>query len=283
MIKKALIIDGFNKQGYDRDGYNEEGVDKEGFDREGFNSQGYDREGYNKEGFNRRGYNREGFDNKGFDESHIHKDTHTEYDENGYDYEGYDEAGYNREGVNRRGHTRDEQSKIETKQKQRANILLGKATKLATGEMSMEDYIKNSTTSLDDLIVFARRMKMDAEIIKGLNRKAAEYRKLLRPFNLKNYLERTILIIDDEQIRPTEDDVKRAMKYLRENNRLICASTVEETVRSLLRGEIDITVSDKETSPLAQREARLQTLEQEADKIGEIEALIEKQQGTKEK
>ena len=41
-------------------------------------------------------------------------------------------------------------------------------------------------------------------------------------------------------VSPTDADVDRCIRHLKEHGRLICSKTVKETVRGYLRGEIDI-------------------------------------------
>ena len=210
--------------------------DPEGYDYRGYNEDGYDREGYNRLGYNREGINRTGFDRKG-----IHKDTGTEYDLEGYNKDGYDKEGYNRESIDRTGKTREERNEIQKKQRRMWLGLKSKAEKLAKGQMSIEEYIMKSKTSIEDLIVFAKKEHLPFDIIRGLYRFVRPYKTYTKPFNKKEYLSSTIIIINDKEVKPTEQDVDMCIDYLKENGFLICAKTVSDTVRKHLRGEIDIT------------------------------------------
>ena len=49
------IIDGIDKQGFDREGYNSKGFDRSGRDREGYDEGGFDRNGKDRGGFDRDG------------------------------------------------------------------------------------------------------------------------------------------------------------------------------------------------------------------------------------
>lgn len=49
------IIDGIDKQGFDREGYNSKGFDRYGRDREGYDEGGFDRNGKDRGGFDRDG------------------------------------------------------------------------------------------------------------------------------------------------------------------------------------------------------------------------------------
>lgn len=147
---------------------------------------------------------------------------------------------------------------------------MDKAKKLADGRLSVEDYIETSKMSLDELIKFAKKQKMGADVIRGLNKRKKEYEMYAKPFKKMEYLRSTIILINGEEVRPTAGDVEQVISYLNANQRLICAKNVADTVRGYLRGEIDIKVS------LAQKEAELSRLENEAKKIDEIEELIDK-------
>lgn len=190
------------------------------FDDVGIDRDGYDRDGYNRDGYNRDGYNREG---------------------------------YNADGVNRNGLTKEEQAEADVKEQeakanqQRKNYLglIDKAKKLGKGELSLEDYVKTSKTSIDDLIDFAKKEKMSADVIKGLYKYKKTYALYKKSFSKKQYLESTTLLIDGQEVKPTEENVDKCIAYLKANDALICDKTVRDTVRKFLKGEIDITIKSE--------------------------------------
>ena len=271
--------DGYDERGYDRDGYDERGYDKEGYDRNGYSylgfnkkrihkngtrydddgydfrgldKDGYDRDGYNRYGYNNRGFNKKGvhrngtiYDEKGFRRGGKHKNG-TRYDDDGYDFRGLDKDGFNRDGVNKNGLNRHQIR--EEKNQRRANYLglINKAEKLGKGEMSLEDYVKSSKTSIEELIEFAKKEKMSADVIRGLHKYKKLYAVYKKPFSKKQYLEGTILLINGQEVRPTETDVDKCIEFLKANDSLICDKTVKDTVRKYLRGEIDVTIKDEE-------------------------------------
>lgn len=254
---------GFNKEGYDKEGYNKSGFNEKGFHRngtryddKGFDREGYDKEGYNKLGFNEKGfhrngteyddkgYNKDGFDKNGYNYYGIDKDG---YNEKGYDYNGFDREGFHfLTGLNKNGLTREQ---VEEGAKQRRSNYLGlmsKAEKLSKGEMSLEEYIMKSKTSIDDLITFAKKKGMSADVIRGLYRFKKTYNAYKKPFSKKEYLSSTILLIDGEEVRPTEQDVDMCVEYLKVNGSLICDKTVRKTISQYKRGEVDITIKEED-------------------------------------
>lgn len=114
---------------------------------------------------------------------------------------------------------------------------MDKAKKLADGRLSVEDYIETSKMSLDELIKFAKKQKMGADVIRGLNKRKKEYEMYAKPFKKMEYLRSTIILINGEEVRPTAGDVEQVISYLNANQRLICAKNVADTVRGYLRGE----------------------------------------------
>ena len=267
---------GFDKEGYNRRHFNEKGMHKNGtrYDNDGFDYLGYDKEGYNKNGYNGKGYNKEGiyinygisgfdingYDEEGFDRRHFNEQgmhrNGTRYDYYGYDKEGYDKDGFNKEGCDREGFDKNGLNKQgltkkqyqERKDQQIRNYLglKDKAKKLGKGEMELEDYVKCSKTSIDDLIVFAKKEKMNADVIRGLYKYKKLYATYKKPFVKANYLKSTTLIINGQEVKPTEQDVDKCVEYLKINDSLICEKTVKDTVRGYLKGEIDITIKDGE-------------------------------------
>ena len=134
------------------------------------------------------------------------------------------------------------------KNQQRKNYLglINKAEKLGKGEMTLEDYIKCSKTSIDDLINFAKKEHMDADVIRGLYKYKKPYALYKKPFSKKQYLESTILLIDGQEVKPTEEDVDKCVEYLTAMGSLVCDKIVKDTVRKYLKGEIDITLKTAE-------------------------------------
>ena len=117
-----------------------------------------------------------------------------------------------------------------------------KAQKLATGEMEMLEYISTSKTTIDELISFAKKQKMSPDVVRGLYKRKTEYASFKQPFKKEEYLSQTTLIIDGKYVKPTEKDVDICITYLKLNGTYICKKTVQETIRSFLKGEIDISI-----------------------------------------
>ena len=282
---KGYDIDGFNEKGYDINGFDKLGYDENGFNKEGYdffgnkeiklhpnsiitqqyNSQKSKRESYlrnhamgkwirvdsamlnfntktlwGEDGYTSLGVDREGYDRDG-------------YNEKGYNREGYDREGFNDKGINKNGLTKEQQEEYDLKEqenkvKQRRSNYLGlidKAKKLGKGELSLEDYVKTSKTSIDDLIDFAKKEKMSADVIRGLYKYKKPYALYKKPFSKKQYLESTTLLIDGQKVKPTEEDVDKCIAHLKANDALICDKTVRDTVRKFLKGEIDITIKSE--------------------------------------
>ena len=91
----------FNRHGFNRHGYDRHGFNRHGFNRHGFNRDGYDRHGYNRDGYDRHGFNRDGFNRDGYDRDGFNRDG---YDRHGFNRDGYDRHGYNRDGYDRDGY-----------------------------------------------------------------------------------------------------------------------------------------------------------------------------------
>ena len=251
--------EGYNKDGFDREGYDREGYDCRGFDRKRINKgtkdfydrEGYDKDGYNRAGYDKDGYNREGYDRRGFDRRRINRETHERFDREGYDKDGYNREGYNclghdREGYDKFGKHYQEKQKIYNKEKNRKTYLglLNKAKKLAKGELSIQEYVKRSKMSIDELILFANKNEMGADVIRGLYRQKELYKMYTKPFSKKKYLDSTTILVNGEPVKPTEQDVDQCIEFLKSKKEIICEKTVRDTVRAYLRGEIDITVKE---------------------------------------
>lgn len=143
--------------------------------------------------------------------------------------------------------------------------------------MTLEDYIKCSKTSIDDLIAFAKKENMDAVIIRGLFKHKKLYSAYKKPFTKADYLKSTTLIIDGQEVKPTEEDVDKCVEYLQVNGSLICDKTVRDTVRGYLKGEIDITI--KEADLAEQIEENKEIISENEQKISDelVGTLIEQQ------
>ena len=112
--RNGYNVQGFNDRGYDRNGYdvygfddqgyNREGFDRDGFNRNGYNARGFDRLGRDHDGYDTRGYRLDGFDRNGYSRYGYHR---SEYDQDGRDPEGFNMTGYGRDGFNRRGFNYD--------------------------------------------------------------------------------------------------------------------------------------------------------------------------------
>ena len=283
---------GYNADGYDREGYNFYGYDINGYDEYGYNLNGrdkfgYDREGYDKNGFNidginketkieydKNGYNKDGYNKDGYNKDGYDKDG---YDKNGYNKDGYDKNGFNKDGLNKKGKSAQEVK--ETKDKQRNNFLglLDVAEKLGTGAISMDQYMMRTKMSIDELIEFAKKQNMSAKVIRGLYGKKKDYAQYSKKFNPKEYLEHTTLFINEQEIKPTKEDVDKCIEYLKENGRYICDKTVRETIRDYKKGIIIIKEDEKNKTINHIKE--LQKQEKELD----AQITIEKEKNTQEK
>lgn len=164
----------------------------------------------------------------------------TKYAPNGYDKDGYDKDGYNKEGIDKNGKNREERAEIQKKQKQMWLGLKSKAEKLAKGEMTIEEYIMKSKMSIEDLIALAKKSSLSPDVIRSLYKFKRPYKTYTRPFNKKEYISSTTLIINGKEVKPTEQDVDMCIEYLKSKGSLICAKNVEDTVRKYLKGETKI-------------------------------------------
>lgn len=179
--------------------------------------------------------------------------------------------GYNREGVDKTGKNREERVKVQQTQRKNWLGLREKAEKLAKGQMTIEEYIVKSKTSIEDLITFAKKEHLSADIIRGLYRYIKPYKTYTRPFSKQEYLSSTTLIINDKEVKPTEQDVDMCIQYLKAHGSLVCDKTVRDTIRMYLKGEIDIT----QRSEVIEEDARtqLETLEEEQK---DLQACLER-------
>ena len=297
----------FDDEGYDYYGYDKEGYDQNGYNNHGFNKQHIHKNGteFDNEGFNYNGYDKEGYDRRGFKLDsekgiYIHKNG-TEYSDSGFDYRGYDKEGFNYRGYDKEGYYKDgykdgfdregfnsqglnkqgltmEQVQ-EGKNQRRKNFLglKGKAEKLGKGEMTLEDYVKCSKTSIDDLIIFAKKENMNADVIRGLYKHKKLYATYKKPFAKADYLKSITLIINGQEVKPTEEDVDKCVEYLQVKGSLICDKTVRDTVRGYLKGEINITIKEAELEE--QIEENKKIISENEQKISDelVGVLIEQQ------
>ncbi len=240
---------GIDKQGYNKKGFKEDSLIHDNlytnretgtkYDKNGYDINGYDTNGFNKKGiykdtgtiYNKYGYDVDGYNIKGWTKEGIYYKTGTKYNENGYDKDGYDQNGFNKDGLNKKGKSAQEVK--ETKDKQRNNFLglLDVAEKLGTGAISMDQYMMRTKMSIDELIEFAKKQNLSAKVIRGLYGKKKDYAQYSKKFNPKEYLEHTTLFINEQEIKPTKEDVDKCIEYLKENGRYICDKTVRETIR----------------------------------------------------
>ena len=218
--------------------------------------------------------------NSGLYIRYIHEDTGTEYDPEGYDKEGYNRGGYNREGIDRTGKTREERAEMQQTQRKNWLGLRKKAEKLAKGEMTIEEYIMKSKTSIEELITFAKKEHLSSDTIRGLYKYIKPYKAYTRTFRKKEYLTSTIILIDGKEVKPTEQDVDMCIEYLKTNGALVCAKNIEDLVRKYLRGEIDITqrpeqkVEESTKTQLERLEEEQKGLEQTLENVGQLEKDI---------
>ena len=268
---------GYNKKGFDKNGYDIFGDNEEYsyYDwKKSFNREQYIKNHKNENWFS-IGFTKLNFSTKTlwgkdgytfgdytydksyspFDDVGIDRDG---YDRNGYNIEGYDREGYKRngyndKGINRNGRTEEQQKEFDLQEQERkvkqrrANYLglISKAEKLAKGEMTIEEYIMKSKTSIDDLITFAKKKGLSADVIRALYKYKKTYNAYKKPFSKKEYLNSTIFLIDGKEVRPTEQDVDMCIDYLKVNGSLICDKTVSETISKYKRGEVDITIKEE--------------------------------------
>ena len=281
---------GYDREGYDKNGYDEKGKDREGYDKNGFDKKGYNREGFNKRGYNREGYDKNGYDRKGYDKNGldrngfnadgIHKDTGTQFNSDGYGKEGYDKDGYDKDGLDKTGKNREGRKEIQQMQMKNWLGLRNKVEKLAKGQMTIEEYIMKSKISLEDLIAFAKKEHFSADIVRGLYKYMNTYKTYTRPFKKKEYLENTILIINGEEIRPTEQEVDSCIEYLKENGTIICDKTVRTTISQYKRGKIDIKqrpeqyVEESTKTQLEILEEEQRNLEQTLENVEQLESEV---------
>ena len=296
---KKFDLKGYDINGYDSNGYDINGVNRLGYDMGDIRSVWQEKEDYMRY-LNSNWYL--------VGKVEINFNTRTLWGEDGYtagiytyaskcfdqesvgvDREGYDRDGYNSKGTNRNGLTREEQEEKEAKEKEikknqrRSNYfgLKNKAEKLGKGEMTLEDYVKCSKTSIDDLIIFAKKENMEADVIRGLYKYVKPYKSYKTPFAKTDYLKSTILIINGQEVKPTEEDVDKCVEYLKASGSLICDKTVRNTVRGYLKGEIDITIKEEDLEE--QTAENKEIISENEQKISDelVRVLVEQQDKVK--
>lgn len=273
-LKKQLAEygeDGYNFLDFDKDGihrngteFSDSGINARGWIRQqtpkgeslkpinGFTASYQDLEGYNNEGFNSEGYTREGIDRKGrdregfyvdtkFNDAGIHKETGTEYGPDGYNVKGYNIDGYDRDGKNKNGKTIEDIDEQKNQQRKNYLGLMSLAKGYATGEITIEDYLKNHKISLEELIAFAKQQNMDKDTIVGLYRKKGEYNQYKTKFNKADYFKNKTTI---NGIEVTSEMVDKILDYLKANDRYLSLKVVNEHIRAYVNGEL--VIEDKE-------------------------------------
>lgn len=261
---------GFDIDGYNRKGYNRAGYDREGYDYGGYNQAGYDREGYNRQGYNMQGYDREGYDRQGFDVEG--------YNRQGFNAEGYDRLGFDKKGFDKDGNRRPRNAK----ELERLKNFVGLKElfwKIAKDEITMEDYVRRAKTSFDELLTFARSQQMPAGAIIAFEKRREEYKTVKTPFSRAKFLKESKIMVGDQEVKPTNEDVDKCLEFLKENNVFICDRYVRDTVIGYIRGEIDITrrgidPNEYSAKPLRYRKKKLQNLKEEKAKIDAAEELL---------
>ena len=134
-----------------------------------------------------------------------------------------------------------------------------------------------SNMSIEELIVFAKKDNLSADVIRGLHRFVKPYQIYTRPFSKKEYLSSTTLVIDEKEVKPTEQDVDMCIQYLKSNGSLVCDKTVRDTVRKYLKGEIDITQKSEE----ATKQELIEKIVKQQETIAGQQAEITRLKGTK--
>ena len=180
----------------------------------------------------------------GFNKENKYDETGEEYNPEGYNYLGFDRQGYNKQGLNAQNRTREAQAAYENTRRKYFLGLRSKAVKLATGKMSVLEYMQCSKNSLEDLIDFAKKQNMDHEIIVGLYGKEREFIQYKKSFDRKKYLENVEIIVRGEIVKPTEDDVDKCIAYMQAYGKYICDKTVRTTVKDYLKGVLDISIPE---------------------------------------
>lgn len=208
----------------------------------------------------------------------INKYTGTEYDKrgvniDGYDKDGFNEEGYNKDGKDKTGKTKEQRKEIEQMQRRNWLGLIAKAKKLANGEMSIEEYIMQSKTSLDDLINLIKKENLP-NVVRMLYKYRKAYNTYTKPFKKKEYLESISILVNGEEVKPTEQDIDGCIEYLKANSILICDHTVRSTISKYKKGEIDIT-QRVELSLEERTKTELETLEDEQTILKETLKRIE--------
>mgnify|MGYP004596925501 FL=1 len=133
--------------------------------------------------------------------------------------------------------------------------------------MTIEEYISKSKYSIEELIEFAKRQHLSPDVIRGLHKLKQQYKLYTTPFNKKQYLKITAIMIDGKLVKPTEQDVDICINYLKKEGTRICDFTVQDIVRKYLRGKIEI--PQENMSQNTTNKTELQRLEEEQKRLTE--------------
>ena len=104
----------------------------------------------------------------------------------------------------------------------------------------MEEYVMRANSSIEELIVFAKKQKMPSSTVKALYKYNEKYKVYKKPFDKKQYLNSISLMVNGEVVKPTEEDVDICVDFLKERGSLVCDRTVRDTILKYKRGEIVI-------------------------------------------
>ena len=136
--------------------------------------------------------------------------------------------------------------------------------------MSVDEFIIQSkkTTTLEVLIDFAKKQRMDASVIRALCSKRAEYAKKTKGFNPKKYLKSTVFVIDGKEIRPTEEDVRVCIEKLKEGHQLVYNDLVIKTIREyIIEKNSSGSEQEENKTELQKKDEKYQELKRENEKL----------------
>lgn len=146
--------------------------------------------------------------------------------------------------------------------------------------MTMEEYIRTSKLSLDELITFAKNAHLSPDVIRKLYKCRSTYKIYKTPFKKEEYLKSTSLIIDGKMVKPKAEDVDVCIEYLKANGRLLCYKTVTETISQYKSGKIDITqrpervINESTKTQLQSLEEEQTQLEQTLERVEQLESKV---------
>ena len=118
---------------------------------------------------------------------------------------------------------------------------------------------------------------MEADVIRGLYKYVKPYKSYKTPFAKTDYLKSTILIINGQEVKPTEEDVDKCVEYLKASGSLIC----DKTVRNTVKGDIDITIKEEDLEE--QTAENKEIISENEQKISDelVRVLVEQQDKVK--